>query len=125
MEINTRIDRAKKLRLQVVTGVIDVPELIQKLSELYHSPDYAPGMNVLWDMSQADFSRVTSEQIQSLMMMVKNAWGKEEGVKAALVATGDLDFGLTRMYELSLGAATSRDIVVFKNIADAEKWLAE
>lgn len=125
MEISTSIDRKNNLRFQVVTGLINVPELIQQLSRLYTSPDYERDMNVLWDLSTADFSEVTTEQIQALMEMVKNFWGKEEGGKAALVATGDLNFGLTRMYELSLGAATSRNIRVFKNTADAENWLAE
>lgn len=125
MEISTSIDREKNLRLHVVTGRIDVPEMIRMLAELYQTPDYKPDMKVLWDMGQADFSDVTTEHIQSLMEMVKNNWGKEQGGKAALVATKDLDFGLTRMYELALGAETSRNIVVFKNLADAEKWLAE
>ncbi len=97
MEISTLIDKERNVRSHKVKGLISVRDLKEKLLAFYMSPDYDPDMNALWDLREADFSSVTSAEVESLMEMVKEHWGQGGKSKAALIVSKDLDYGLSRM----------------------------
>ena len=125
MEITTQINEEENLRIHRVEGPIDVDRLTEMLSALYQSPGYDPNMNALWDLRAADFTAVTSEQISSVTGLVEKFWGKEGEGKAALIVTRDLDFGLSRMYEMLLSGASPDRVMVFRDYDEAEKWLRD
>ena len=123
MEISTEIDKEKNIRWHVVTGVIDVRELAEYLKGIYASSDSYSEMSVFWDLQAADFSSVTSEDVRSFMAYAGKIWGKGGKSKAALVVSGDLDFGMTRMYQIMMEGATSSAIEVFKDKNKAKQWI--
>jgi len=123
MDISTEIDKQKNIRWHVVTGRIDVREVAEYLKRIYASSDSNSEMSVFWDLQTADFSAVTSEDIRSLMAYVGKIWGKGGKSKAALVVSNDLDFGLSRMYQIMMEGATSSAIEVFKDIDAAKEWI--
>ena len=123
MEIDTQISRGKNLRKHKVDGLINVNALKEMLASFYKSPEYDPDMNVLWDLRDADFSSVTSEDVASLAGMIAQHWGQGEKAKAALIVSKDLDFGLSRMYELLLTGSSPNKVMVMRNYGEAEKWL--
>jgi len=123
MEISTEIDKQKNIRWHVVTGLIDVREVAEYLKGLYASSGSNSEMNVFWDLQGADFSAVSSEDIRSLMAYVGKIWGQGGRSKAALVVSNDLDFGLSRMYQIMMEGATSSTIEVFKDITAARRWI--
>ena len=123
MRIVTRIDRKANLRTHTVRGIIDVPELRKTLAAFYRSSGYEPGMNSLWDLRDADFSSVMPAEVQSVMDTVRGNWGKGERGRAALLVTRDLDYGLSRMYELLMDGRTSGEIMVFRKKEEAAAWL--
>lgn len=125
MDINVTIFPDKKLRVHKVKGLICVQELGEKLAEFYNSPEYDPLMNSLWDMTNADFSSVTQTEIRDFKEIVIKYWGHNAKTKAALLVLGDLDFGLSRMYEMLMSVDTSSNIKVFREYNDAERWLEE
>ena len=100
MEISTEINKKKNIRCHIVRGVIDVRELTEYLKEIYNFSDFDSGMSVLWDLQEADFSSVSKEDVRSLMEYVGKQWGKGGKSKAALVVSHDLDYGLSRMYQI-------------------------
>jgi hypothetical protein len=125
MEISIYIDPKAGIRENKVKGQIDIEKLIEFLKELYEKPEFDTNMNVIWDLGEADFSAVASSDVRTVMELVGKKWGVEGKSKAALVVSKEVDFGLTRMYEILMSGATSSKVMVFKNMEKAREWLAE
>jgi hypothetical protein len=125
LELTIQIDKKNNLRKHEVKGVISVLELKQHLESYYKSSMYGQSLNSLWDLRDADFSEVKPEQIKKLAEMVGRYWGGPGEAKSALVVSRDLDYGLTRMYEIILSTINSNNVRVFRNIRAAEEWMVE
>jgi hypothetical protein len=74
----------------------------------------------LWDVTCADLSRITVEDI----MVTQNVSGMRKGGKTAFVTPNDLDFGISRMgemrYEMGIGSIAYQ---TFRSFDEAKKWL--
>ena len=116
------IDEEKNIRWHIVRGVIEVPKLAESLKGLYDSSDSYSQMNVFWDLQEADFSSVSSEDVQSLMGFVVKHWGRGGKSKAAIVVSRDLDYGMSRMYQLLMEGTTTNKIAIFKDKNEALVW---
>lgn len=123
MEITTEINKEKNIRRHIVKGTIDRSEFIQSLKEIYNSSDFDPKMNALWDLQEADFSDVFSEDITAFIDSFDRKWGCGEEIKIALVVSSDLSYGMSRMFEIMRGNLTSNEIVVFRDINKAKEWI--
>ena len=73
----------------------------------------------LWNFSKGSLN-LTSTQIQELADYAKTKFSPPSRV--AIVATEDLAFGLSRMYE-AFRAQEMVDIEIFRNEQDAHNWL--
>lgn len=125
VEIKTQISKDRNIRKHKVDGSINASKLKEMLAAFYKSPDYDPDMNVLWDLTNADFSSVTSEEVASLAGMIEKYWGQGKKSKAALIVKGDLGYGLSRMYEILLTGSSPNNVCVFRDYDEAEGWLEE
>jgi len=125
MEIQTKINTDRHLRKHKIVGVIDVPELRKMLRGYYESPEFDMTMNAIWDLSAADFSQVSTDQVRTLAEMVYHFWGQAGQSKSALVVTRDLDYGLSRMYEMLVAKSDKSQVRVFKKMDDAERWVKQ
>jgi hypothetical protein len=123
MEITTRIDEKTKLRTHKVTGRFAIADMLTRLKEIYSSPAFEPDTNVLWDFRDASIESVTSAEIDELTRFVAVHWATAGKSKAALVVSGDFEFGLSRMYEIFLESKTSNDVMVFRDIQKAMAWV--
>lgn len=121
MEISTEIKN--NTRWHIVRGVIDMVELSECLKEIYNSSDFDAEMNVFWDLNEADFTSVSTEDILSFKDFVGKHWGKGGTSKAALVVRYDLGFGMSRMYEIFMKSKSSSKIVIFRDIDKAKEWI--
>ena len=123
MEIFTKINKEKNLRQHCIKGLIDVPKLIDFLKGIHTAPDFDLEMKVLCDLRDADLTSVSSSDIKLISDNVGSKWGKDGKNKAALVATRNLDYGLSRMYQMMLGGITQSKVTVFKDIDKAQAWI--
>lgn len=123
MEISTEINKKKNIRVHTVRGIIDINDLAGQLKEIYSSSCFDPDMNVFWDLQKADFSNVSSEDTMSFMEFVSKHWGTGGKSKAALVVSRDLEFGMSRMYQIMMEGATSSKIAVFRDTDKAKEWI--
>jgi hypothetical protein len=95
------------------------------LNEELNHPEFRPAMNGLWDLTHADASKVTADDIQAMVRhMRQNIQRRGSGYRVAIVAPDDLAFGLSRMYETQT-ANLDREIRVVRDEATAEAWLAK
>ncbi len=124
MAIKTRIDPDTGLRRHEVQGKFMLADIRQTLEAIYSRPDFRPDANVLWDLRDGtpDFS---TDDVRQLAVFVAENWGPGGRSKAAFVVSSDYQFGMSRMYEMLLKSQSRNALVVFRDIDDAERWLAD
>jgi hypothetical protein len=84
---------------------------------------YKKGMGRLWYFKDADLSSLDAETITELgQHSLKFPPGLND-VKVAFVANKNIEYGLTRMFEISSEAMTPTQ--VFRAMDEAEKWMIE
>ena len=123
MTIETQIDRDKGVRIHRITGEINLPEFQEGLRKMYESPDFNPDIHALWDVRQADFSKVAADDVRALMHVVTSSWGPDGKCRAAILVGGLAEYGLCRMYESQFGTAAPCKIKIFLDLPLAWKWV--
>jgi hypothetical protein len=83
-----------------------------------------PTANVLWDFRLMEGNRVSSEELEELFALIEdNQWKRPKG-KTALVATSELDYGLSRVSEtFSLIKELPWEIRAFRSFDMALDWI--
>ncbi len=118
----TRKDEAD-LTIFTVSGELSADEQIQALSDFYGS---TPTMNAIWDFRGIEGKRISSSELRKIIAFSRQHSSKREGGKTALVTGTELDFALARMGEAYAEMeGTPWTPRTFKNIEEAEAWLAE
>ena len=125
MPMETTYEKKDNIRLHVVTGRMEVKDLIEELGKVYSSGDIPVHANVVWDLSGADATGVTGDQLRQLAIFVKSAWKGETDLKAAFIVGSDLVFGMTRMFEQLLDLFAEDSIRIFKSGDEALAWVRE
>jgi len=123
MEITTIIDSEANLRSHEVSGTCSLEDILACLNSIYDRPDYQPDMNVIWDLRLADLSLFSTTEIKDVRDFVKNFWGTGGNSRAALVVSGDLDFGISRIYEMFSINSVQSKIQIFRDYIEALDWV--
>ncbi|MCB1693732.1 MAG: hypothetical protein KDI19_13270 [Pseudomonadales bacterium] len=121
MTIEKIIDEENDLTMFVVTGEAIEEEMFGAVDSIY---ERAPTRRILWDMSGADMSSVTPNQVRTFVdYSVERGKDKIDGL-TALVASGDLEFGFARMSGslTELGGAPY-SLNCFRTREEAIAWL--
>lgn len=124
MYSQTRFDLENRVRIHELSGEVNLPEFHELLQKLYASPQFDPDLNALWDIRQADFSKVSPDDVRALMNVVATHWGKDGKCRAAIVVGGLAEYGICRMYESQFGPAAPCKIKIFTDLDAAWQWFA-
>src|SRR5262245_33471566 len=122
MPVHHAIDRERSLIRTVCTGAVNLDEVSEHFRSLEREPDLPDPLHVLLDLSDVE-SVPDARQIQLVAAEIGRLLGKIHWGACAIVATRDLVFGVSRVFEVRTEdsfAATQ----VFRDAAAAEKWLA-
>jgi hypothetical protein len=104
-----------------LSGRLDRDTIVAALDRTVSHEKYQTGMARLWDFRDADLSFLRSETIAEMgSYSLKYSPGIRD-VKVAFVTRRDLEYGLTRMFEMLAEAETP--VGVFRDLAKAETWL--
>lgn len=117
------MDGVKGIRTHKITGVVNLTDFSNMLTAVYNSADFEANLHSLWDVRAADFSAVTPQDIRSLAGLVRVNWAEKRKNKAAIVVSGLVDFGISRMYEQVLGPAATGKVMIFRDIKPAWDWI--
>ena len=81
---------------------------------------------VLWDLGQATAKAIQSSEIGSIVHATQEFTKSRKGGKTAIVASSDINFGLSRMYDI-LHELSHSDVphMTFHSKEEALKWLTE
>ena len=84
---------------------------------------YKKGMGRLWDFRDADLSLLNTEVVKEMAQYSLRFPPGINDVKVAFVTSRNLEYGLSRMFEMLSRAKTP--IHVFRAMDEAEKWMME
>jgi hypothetical protein len=124
MPTDTRIDRSRGLRTHRVTGELSLEAVLRTLGDVYADPEHDPDMDVLWDLREARVRRFSTRDVEDLRDFVSRHWGTGGRGRAALVVSNDLQYGMSRMYEMLSQGTTRGQIRVFRDMREARNWLS-
>ena len=121
--MDLRNDEAKNIFYIRLTGPLNKEIILDAFDAAVSDERYKKGMGRLWDFRDADLSALDSSTIAEMAKYSTKFPPGINDVKVAFVASGELEFGLSRMF-----AGFSRDakttVSVFYTIEEAEAWLS-
>lgn len=123
MPIETEIDRDHGILIHKVTGDLKPKDIQAAYAQLPRLPGYRLGMPVLYIFGHGSLAKLTDTEFEEITQIFGphlKAAGKAYPV--AFVAEKDIDYGLSRMYQV-LGGHLPVKVNVFRNVADALAWL--
>jgi len=122
-EISKQIDSKNDLTSFTVTGKVAAAEVKQVIEQFYAGE---VTRLVLWDLTNADLGALHKADIEAIAHTPRTKSQQRNQGKTALIASNDLAFGLSRMYEsLTNLEHMPFETRVFRTSTDAMNWLLE
>jgi len=119
--MDLQYDKNKKILTCLCKGPVSTGEFKASLALMVSSQEYPPAVDVLWDVREADPASFDISLVGQAVSIRQN-YPQRGDSKLAVVASDDLRFGLSRMYEM-MTDEMPQDIHIFRTVADAEQWL--
>ncbi len=120
MPISIKSDTLARLITVVMTGEITTADLITGDDRFREDANFHRDCDQLIDTRDAHGVDIDSDAIRTL---ANRAPLFSNQSRRAIVAKGDLGFGIARMYELNR-AGEAGEIQVFRDLKEAKEWLA-
>ena len=120
-KIDVKIDEKKNLTVFTATAPLSSQEICDELDR-YFSGRYT--RLILWDLTRAKNPSWSDADIKKAAQKVKQYSHLRKGGKTAYVVAGDLDFGISRMYQAYTDMENVEfEIKIFRDINKAVQWL--
>ena len=113
------------LALLVTTwsGSVTDSEMVAAYRAAYADHRWAPGFNEVTDMRTADVRSISADGLRRVRAVVAESLAGFTGsFKTAVLAPSDLQFGVSRMYEM-MAAESPEAVRVFRDVDEAAAWL--
>jgi len=113
------IEKDHRLVITSASGVVTMAEALAHNQNLRKHPDFDPSFSQLIDLSDVTKIELNREDILTLAqdpILSDNS-------RRAILATGDLTFGLVRMFEMFRESKGKETIRVFRNRDEARAWV--
>ena len=121
--MDIRIDEEKNIAYIKLSGLLSEKVIISAFDLTVSDKRYKKGMGRLWDFRDSDLSSLGSVTITEMAQYSIRFPPGINDVKVAFVTSRDLEYGLSRMFEIMSKATTP--ILVFRVMDEAEKWMME
>jgi hypothetical protein len=121
MPFTYRIDSTADILFLKSEGVVTQPERLETLRACTNDPGYGTTSRTLMDVSTAT-SVPTFSELRELVGFLQGPLAKVGPRRVAIVALGDVSFGVARQFQALLGSAPA-SIQVFRNEDEALEWL--
>jgi hypothetical protein len=125
MPIEYRIDHSRRIVFAATRGRMTDAEVFNYQREVWGDPQVA-GYHELMDMTHvADVAIPSGVRVRDLATMSAAMDPSSGTSKFAIVAPGDVAYGLARMYETyrASNARSRKEVSVFRTMAAALTWL--
>ena len=125
MKLDTKINEKFKYRIHRLTGEFIFDDLFEYLVNVYDDKNFDPNLNSVWNLTDVGgLEKISTDQIQKIVAYVR--WKREKygSMKTALVVSSRINYGIARMIEQSLEAASKSEIMVFRDLESALDWIS-
>jgi len=122
-DMDLRIDEEKNMAYIKLSGLLSKKIILSAFDLTVSDRRYKNGMGRLWDFRDADLSSLEAETITEMAQYSLRFPPGINDVKVAFATDRDVEYGLTRMFEIASEAMTP--IQVFRTMDEAEKWMME
>lgn len=123
MSITFTIHPSKNLIATTAVGEVNYNDLLHYYDSLTGSPDYYPGLDEIFDLSEAVLRQITAEDVRQFSQLTMPDLPSGQSVRVAVIASGDLEFAIARMFQMHIAEDASQKVRVFRNRRDAEAWI--
>lgn len=127
MTIDISYESEKEFLYIAVKGQCTLEEYKMAMDEITQSEQYPANINAMWDVTEQDFSGITSSTVQSLINISKQ-YPERNTARVAFIVKNDLAYGMLRMYEMLSSVEesdSSQNLMVFRSYSEGEKWLLD
>jgi hypothetical protein len=125
MPITSKVEKIKNLTTYTLTGELTVDDIQSAIKSFWEAQEVT--LKGLWDARSAKLTNLKStdmEHIAALIGQYRHRFEERKGGKSAVVASSDLQYGLSRIletfYEIE-GFPTQ--LKIFRIMDEAIKWL--
>jgi len=122
MPITYRIDTEKAIIRTQNIGDVTLGEVSSFFQDLARDPDCPDRVSVLFDLTKQTWVP-RSDDLRAATSKISNIRGMVQFEACAIVASTDVLFGMSRMFQV-FAEDSFREVGVFRSSADAEEWLA-
>lgn len=123
MPIVHRFHPDQNVVVSVWTGQIPDDEAVEAYRQLYSHDDWYPGIDELADLSDCDFTKMTTDGLRAMAKLAREAMkGSGEDFRSAIIAPDDLAYALVHMYGL-INEESKEDANVFRTAPEAFSFL--
>ena len=118
--LSFQIDKRAKLITATAQGELVFDDLRSMVHTFRFDPDLDP-IDRLWDLREAQFT-LSGADIGEMARVVRDVGESPGSGRLAIVATGDLPYGLVRMYTVFVDE-TNVETHAFRDMDQAIEWL--
>ena len=122
MPLTVNIEPSRDLVVIDGTGTIGLDDFLRLIDDLSKAGMEIRGRNGIIDSSRIASASITFDEVRRISDRVTQVEELFRGTRWAIVAPGDVMFGIARMYE-SLRHGGSFAIRAFRNAREADAWL--
>ena len=119
MPAHYKIDKERRLVMTTVFGVATMADGLAHQEKLRKDPDFDPSFSQLMDYTHVVRFEITAEDVRTLAQ--QSIFSPHS--RRAMLVSGDLAFGLARMFEALRESFGEQGIRVFRNLDDALDWV--
>jgi hypothetical protein len=122
MTVEYRFLEEWKLVLVKISGSVTFEQMTTYLQSLSKDPRYTPPMKKLVDFRECRNYTLTREEAEKFAIFNRELSHAFPNEKCAIVAPGDLEFGMSRVHEMYI-SGSGLEISVFRRMSDALGWM--
>lgn len=127
MPVTIEILEQQQIIVMHLQGQMTAVEVVAEYEKLFKEKDFKYNMNVLWDISGMNLTRIPIQEVRTLpRLMIQFAEQRGENYKAALTTNRTGDYQLLKIY-LALLKLIGRQVRVrvFPTAEEAIEWITE
>lgn len=106
-----------------LSGEFDVNDLERCYRQILEHEQWHTGMDILWDVRNCSLTNLSVNDLKAIAWMTDKYKDRRGKGKAAWVISRDVDFGVSRMFELVNQGKLNYNFYVFKSIREAKDWI--
>jgi hypothetical protein len=122
MPIKFKLDPSKNLGTFIANGSLLFDEVQEAIQQFYTNTNPLPSRNILWDLRNASVNEIRSDEAGQLAQLAVRIDKRKEIGKTAIVASSDLVYGVSKIFEAYTGNPDIK-FQVFRDMEDALEWI--